>query len=133
MGACAGGHPQGASLQVDGFGFAGEGGLGEGVEGADDLEVLGAAGFGFGAVVDPVAPPAHDDNVEGRAFVASVTFSAVRRVPGSVSADASGLTPRYPLEGRRPPLGAARGALFKGLRWREVHNGSGKRDTAQSI
>ena len=105
----------------------------EGVEGADDLEVLGAAGFGFGAALDPVAPAAHDDDVEGRAFAASVTFSAVRWVPGSVGAHPSGLTPRYPVEGRPPPLSAALGALLKGLRWREVHNGSGKRDTAQSV
>ena len=84
--ACTSGHPQGAPLRVgvDGcpqwvvllqmnwFSLAGEGGLEESVEGADDLEVLGAAGFGFGAAVDPVAPAAHDDDVEGRAFVASV-------------------------------------------------------------
>ena len=44
----------------------------EGVEGADDLEVLGAAGFGFGAAVDPVAPALHDNDVERRAFVAAV-------------------------------------------------------------
>ena len=54
------------------FGIAGDGGLEEGVEGADDLEVLGAAGFGFGAAADPVAPAAHDDDVEGWAFVASI-------------------------------------------------------------
>ena len=36
------------------------------------MEVLGAAGFGFGAAGDPVAPAAHDDDVEGWAFVASV-------------------------------------------------------------
>ena len=59
-------------LKVYAFGLAGEGGLEEGVEGADDLEVLRAAGFGFGAAGDPVAPAAHDDDVEGRAFVASV-------------------------------------------------------------
>ena len=88
---------------------------------------------GSGAAGDPVAPAAHDDDVEGWAFVASSAFGAVRRVPGSVGAHPSGLTPRYPVEERRPPLGAARGALLKGLRWREVHNGSGKRDTAQSV
>ena len=33
---------------------------------------LGAAGFGFGAAGDPVAPAAHDDDVEGWAFAASV-------------------------------------------------------------
>ena len=44
----------------------------EGVEGADDLEVLGAAGFGFGAAVDPVGPALHDNDVEGWAFVAAV-------------------------------------------------------------
>ena len=76
----------------------------EGVEGADDLEVLGAAGFGFGAAGDPVAPAAHDDDVEERAFVASVTFSAMRRVPGSVGARPSGLTTRYPFEGGGRPL-----------------------------
>ena len=53
-------------LKTHGFGLAGEGGLEEGVEGGDDLEVLGAAGFGFGAAVDPVAPAAHDDDVEER-------------------------------------------------------------------
>ena len=31
-----------------------------------------AAGFGFGAAVDPVAPAAHDDDVEGWAFTASI-------------------------------------------------------------
>lgn len=59
------------------LGLAGEGGLEEGVEGADDLEVLGAAGFGFGAAVDPGAPTAHDDDVEGRAFGASVDGDAL--------------------------------------------------------
>lgn len=48
----------------------------EGVEGADDLEVLGAAGFGFGSAVDPVGPAAHDDDVERRAFVAAVNGNA---------------------------------------------------------
>ena len=38
----------------------------EGVEGADHLEVLRAAGFGFGAAVDPVGPAGHDDDVEER-------------------------------------------------------------------
>ena len=57
---------------MDGFGLAGEGGLEEGVEGADDLEVLGAAGFGFGAAVDPVGPAAHDNDIKRRAFVAAV-------------------------------------------------------------
>ena len=52
--------------------MAGEGGLEEGVEGADDLEGLRAAGFGFGAAGDPVAPSAHDDGGEGRAYVAFV-------------------------------------------------------------
>ena len=98
------------------FGLAGEGGLEEGVEGADDLEVLGAAGFGLGAAGDPVAPALHDDDVKGRAFVASVTSTSVRPVSGSVGAHPSGLTPRYPVEGWPPPLGAARGALLKGLR-----------------
>ena len=79
----------------------------EGVESADDLEGLGAAGFGFGAAGDPVAPAAHDDDVEGWALAASSAFGAVRRVPGSVGAHASGLTTRYPIEGRPPPLGAA--------------------------
>ena len=50
------------------FGSAGEGGLEEGVEGADDLEVLGAAGVAFGAAVDPVGPAAYDDGVEERAI-----------------------------------------------------------------
>lgn len=59
------------------FGLAGEGGLEEGVEGADDLEVLGAAGFGFGAAVDPVGPALHDNDVEGRAFVAAVDGDAL--------------------------------------------------------
>lgn len=49
----------------------------EGVEGADDLEVLGAAGFGFGAAVDPVGPTLHDNDVEGRAFVAAVDGDAL--------------------------------------------------------
>ena len=49
------------------FGLAGEGGLEEGVEGADDLEVSGTTGLGFGPAVDPVAPAAHDDHVEERA------------------------------------------------------------------
>ena len=53
-------------LKVDTLGRAGEGRLEEGVEGADDLEALGTAGFGFGAAVDPGAPAAHDDCVEGR-------------------------------------------------------------------
>ena len=57
---------------MHGFDFAGEGGLEEGVEGADDLEVLGAADFGFGATVDPVAPAAHDDDVEVGAFGAAI-------------------------------------------------------------
>ena len=100
----------GRSLHADGFVFAGEGGLEEGVEGADDLEVLGAAGFGFGAAGDPVAPAAHDDDVEERAFVVSATLSAVRRVSGSVGAHPSGLAPRYPVGRRPPPLDAARGA-----------------------
>ena len=123
-------------LELDAFGLAGEGGLEEGIEGvesADDLEVLGAAGFGFGAAADPVAPAVHDDDVEGRAFVASVTFSAMRRVPGSMDAHPSGLTPRYPVGRRPPPLGAARGALCNGRLWRELRNGSGRRDTAQSV
>ena len=122
-----------SGVEIDEFGLAGEGGLEAGVEGADDLEVLGAAGFGFGTAGDPVVPAAHDVDVEGRSFVASVTSSAMRRVPGSVGAHPSSLTSRYPVEGRPPPLGAARGALLKGLRWSEVHNGSGKRDTAQSV
>jgi len=42
--------------------------LEEGVEGADDLVVLGADGFGFGAAVDPVGPAAHDDGVEERSI-----------------------------------------------------------------
>ena len=54
---------------MHGFVLAGEGGLEEGVEGADDLEVLGAAGFGFGAAVDPVAAVAHDDDVEERVIL----------------------------------------------------------------
>ena len=96
---------------------------------------LGAAGFGFGTAGDPVVPAAHDVDVEGAGrFVASVTSQREwRRVPGSVGAHPSSLTSRYPVEGRPPPLGAARGALLKGLRWSEVHNGSGKRDTAQSV
>lgn len=49
----------------------------EGVEGADDLEVLGTAGFGFGAAVDPVAPALHHNNVEGWAFVAAVDGDAL--------------------------------------------------------
>ena len=56
--------------------MAGEGGLEEGVEGADDLEVLGAAGFGFGAAVDPVAPAFHDDDIEGWASGAAVDGDA---------------------------------------------------------
>lgn len=48
----------------------------EGVEGADDLEVLGAAGFGFGAAVDPVGPALHDNDVERWAFVAAVDGDA---------------------------------------------------------
>ena len=93
----------------------------------------GAAGFGFGAAADPVAPAAHDDDVEGWAFAASSAFGAVRRVPGSVGAHPSGLTPRYPVERQPPPLGAAHAACREGRLWRELRNGSGKRDTAQSV
>ena len=59
------------------FSLAGEGGLEEGVEGADDLEVLGAAGFGFGAAVDPVGPTLHHNDVKRRAFVAAVDGDAL--------------------------------------------------------
>ena len=53
---------------MQGFGVAEQGGSKEGVEGADDSEVLAAAGLGFGAAVGTVAPAAHDDDVEERAI-----------------------------------------------------------------
>ena len=92
------------------LGLAGEDGLEEDVEGADDLEVLGAAGFGFGAALDPVVRVAHAEHVGRRPLDAFGTVSAVRRVQGSVGTGPCGLTPRYPVERRPRPLGAARGA-----------------------
>ena len=40
--------------------------------------LFGAAGFGFGAAVDPIAMAAHDEHVERCALDAFVTMSAVR-------------------------------------------------------
>ena len=50
---------------MHGFSLVGEEASEEGVESVGDLEFFsGAAGFGFGAACDPVAPGAHDEPVE---------------------------------------------------------------------
>ena len=102
------------------------------VEGVDRFEVLKAARVVFGADVDPVGQAAHVDDVNERGIRRGRDLE--RSAAGAGHGGRPPERPHHSLPFRgRPPLGASRGALLEGLRWREVHNGSGKRDTAQSV
>ena len=72
----------------------------ERVEGTDDLDVLRAAGFGFGAAVDSAVLAAHDDDVERRAFAAAKAVGVAAEEGIQAALDAESLGARAEI-GRR--------------------------------
>lgn len=92
----------------DEFGLAGESGLQEGVEDADELEVLGVAGSGFRAGVNGTAFSSPEPvRIRGRARSYTADWRLVARCG---IRRACGLTPRYPVERPPPTLGATQRA-----------------------